>query len=96
MFPGRTTKLAEQTLASAATIYPKADLVILTGTTGVDTIVPSFGGGFSGICILAPKDGAVALSATGNIAKAMTIPQNQSCVLVYSKTTGKWYPSAIS
>lgn len=96
MFPGRTTKLSEGTLASAATIYPKSDLVILSGTTQVDTIIPSFGGGFSGICIVVAKDGAITLSTSGNIAKTVALTQNQSCVLVYSKSTGKWYPGAIS
>lgn len=96
MFPGRTTKVSEGVLASAATIYPKNDLTILTGTTQVDTIIPSYGGGFSGILLLVAKDGAITLSTSGNIAKTVALVQNQSCVLVYSKSTSKWYPGAIS
>lgn len=96
MFPGRTTKLAEQALASAATIYPKADLVILSGTTQIDTIIPSFGGGFSGVVFLVAKDGAITISTSGNVAKTVALTQNLMTPLVYSKSTGKWYPGAIS
>jgi hypothetical protein len=96
MFPGLTTKLSEEVLASAATINPTKDLVRLTGTTSIATIIPHFGGGFSGILILVPTAGAVATLTTGNIAVAVTMADLRATVLVYSKVADKWYPGAIS
>lgn len=96
MIPGTTTKLSEETLASAATIEPKSDLVKLTGTTDLATIKPSFGGGFSGILFIVPLDGTVTTTTTGNIPVAVVMPQNRVTVLVYSKKENKFYPGAIS
>lgn len=96
MFPGTTTKLSEGTLASAATISPKTDIVRLSGSTAIATINPAFGGGFSGILILIPEDGTLGLLTTGNIAIAVTMPLNRATVLVYSKETDTFYPGAIS
>ncbi len=96
MFPGTTTKLSEETLASAATIYPKADIVELTGSTAVANIIPSYGGGFSGILVLVPTDGTLGLLTTGNIAIAVTMPLNRATILVFSKKNQVWYPGAIS
>lgn len=96
MFPGLTTKLSEEVLASAATINPTKDLVRLTGSTAIATINPNFGGGFSGIVVLVPNDGTLGLLTTGNISVAVTMAQNRATVLVYSKAAGVWYPGAIS
>lgn len=95
MFPGTTSKISEDVIASAATINPKTDLVRLTGSTAIATIDPPYGG-FSGILVLVPTDGTLGLLTTGNIALAVTMAQNKACVLVYSKTAGLWYPGAIS
>lgn len=95
MIPGLTSKISEDTLASAATIYPKTDLVNLTGSTAVATIVPPYTG-FSGILILTPKDGTLGLLTTGNIAIAVTMALNRATVLIYSKKNAVWYPGAIS
>lgn len=96
MFPGTTTKISEEVVASAASISVKADLCKLTGSTALATITPNFGGGFSGICILVPTDGTLGLLTTGNIAIAVTMPQNRATILVYSKEEDVWYPGAIS
>jgi len=95
MIPGTTSKLSESTLASASSITPLTDLVNLTGSTAIATIVPPYGG-FSGILILTPKDGTLGLLTTGNIAIAVTMPLNRATVLVYSKANNVWYPGAIS
>jgi len=95
MIPGSTTKVSEGTLASAATIYPKTDVVFLTGTTGVSSIVPAYGGGFGGMLMVVSVDGAVAFSTGGNIAKAATTVQNQVLVFLYSKARALWYPGAL-
>jgi hypothetical protein len=96
VIPGLTSKLSEEIIASAATIYPKTDMVILTGTTQIDNIRPAFGGGFGGFLVLCATGGNVVLGAGGNIAATVTIVDERSCVLVYSKLMSKWYPGAIS
>jgi len=96
MIPGITTKLSEDTVASATTMVVRTDLVRVTGSTSVTNILAQFGGGFSGICFLVPVDGAITLNTGGNIIKSVILPQNQVTVMVYSKKFGVWYPGAIS
>lgn len=95
MYPGSTTRLSESTLASAATITPKTDLVNLTGSTAIATIKPPFAG-FSGVLFLVPKDGTLGLLTTGNISVAVTMAQNRVTVLTYSQKNNVWAPGAIS
>jgi hypothetical protein len=90
MYPGATTRATEETLVSAATISPKSDLVLLTGTTSIATINPPFAG-FSGLLVLIPTGGAVSLLASGNIAATATLTNLVSKVLCYSKKNNKWY-----
>jgi hypothetical protein len=91
MFPGTTSKLSEGTLASAASINVKTDIVLLTGTTAVNTIIPNFGGGFSGFCILIPTNAAgVTLGTSGNILVGIAAVQNRAVWLVYVKSLAKW------
>lgn len=100
MIPGTTTKLSEETIALATTIYPKKDMIHVTSTTSTtvaSTIVPAFGGGFSGILVVVNRSGAdITTTTAGNIATAVTIGQSVATVLVYSKLTGKWYPGALA
>lgn len=100
MFPGLTTKLSEQALAAATTIYPDADLLHITdtsATTVIATITPAFGGGFSGIHILVNRSGGdITTVTTGNIATAVTVGQNVAVVAAYSKLTGKFYMGALA
>lgn len=96
MIPGLTTKLSEETLASATSINPTKDLVLLSGSTALATIVPHFGGGFSGILVLVPLSSTIGLVTSGNIAIAVTMAVGRATVLVYSKSQGVWYPGAIS
>ena len=95
MIPGRTSKLSEGVVASATSISPKSDLVRVTGSTDIATILPPYGG-FSGILILVPTGSNVNLLNSGNIAVAVTAAQNRATVLVYSKVANVWYPGAIS
>jgi|SRR6187431_860920 len=91
MFPGTTSKLSESTLASAATINVKTDIVLLTGTTAVNNIIPNFGGGFSGFCILIPTNAAgITFGTSGNILVGLAAVQNRALMLVYVKSLGKW------
>lgn len=94
MFPGITSKLSESTLPSATVINPKTDVVLLTGTTTIQTIVPNFGGGFSGILFLIPLNGNIDLGVSGNILGGPTILQNFAHFFIYSRSQGKWHPES--
>lgn len=97
MLPGLSTKLSESTLASAATINPKTDIVNLTGSTQVDTIVPPLSGGRNGsILYVIPKDGNLVFGTGGNILVGATVAQNRVCTLVYSEQNAKWSIGPIS
>ena len=90
MFPGTTSKISESVVASAATIQAKSDLVRVTGSTQVNTIVPAFGG-FSGVIWLVPTDGTLVLGTSGNILIGITAAQNRAVCLVFSKLAAKWH-----
>ncbi len=96
MIPGLTTKISEEVIASAATINPTKDMILLSGSTALATITPHFGGGFSGILVIVPTDGTVATLTSGNIAIVVTMPQNRATVFTFSKKNNVWYPGAIS
>lgn len=99
MFPGITTRLSEATLASAAAISPRTDIVRLTGTTQISNIFGQFGGtGGPGILFLVPLDGNIVVDTTGNVAGggSVTMLQNKVTTLVFSKVTGKWYTHALA
>lgn len=96
MIPGTTSKLSEATVASTTSIDVKTDLILVSGTTDIATIIPHFGGGFSGILFLVPIDGTVNLLTTGNIAVAVACAVDRVTMLVFSKTEGNWKPGAIS
>lgn len=97
MFPGSVSKLSESTLASAASISPKTDLVNLTGSTQVNTIVPAlFGGRTASILWVIPKDGNLVFGTSGNILVGATVAQNRVCTLVYSESNDKWSIGPIS
>lgn len=90
MIPGTTSKVSESTVASAATITVKSDVVKITGSTQINTINPNFGGGFGGLCVLIPTDGAVTLGTSGNILVGIAMAQNRAVWLVYVKSLAKW------
>jgi hypothetical protein len=91
MIPGTTSKLSESTVASAATIHAKTDVVLVTGTTAVNTIVPNFGGGFGGFLVLIPVTaGGVTLGTSGNINVGIAAAINRAVFMVYVKSLAKW------
>lgn len=90
MIPGTTSKLSESTVASAATISAKTDIVKVTGAVQVNTILPNFGGGFSGFLVLIPTDGALTLGTSGNINVGIAAAQNRAVFLVFVRSLGKW------
>ena len=96
MFPGTTSKVSESTLAASTTINPKTDLVRLTGTTTIATIIPNFGGGFSGIQYLTPVDDTVTVDTSGNVLVGQTMALNRVYTFIYSKIQAKWYIHAVA
>ena len=91
MIPGVTSKLSETTVASAAIIDAKSDIINVTGAVAINTINPKFGGGFSGFCVLIPVTGPITLGTTGNIAVGIAAVVNRAVWLVYSRSQGKWF-----
>lgn len=92
MFPGSTSKMSETTVASAAAIDVKSDIVVVTGTTQINTLRANFGGvGFSGAVTLVPTGGAVILGTSGNILVGITMAVNRATTLIYVKSLGKWF-----
>lgn len=97
MIPGIVSKLSREVIASASTITPyTGELIKLTGSTAIATIVPPFGKGHNQLLFLVPTDGTVGLLTTGNIAVAVTMAQNRVTVLAYDYISDIWYPGAIS
>jgi hypothetical protein len=90
MFPGSISKMSKSTVASAATIKAKTDVIIVTGATQIDTIVPGFGKQFCQFLVLIPTTG-VTLSAAGNIAVGIAAAINRAVFLVYEPSADKWY-----
>ena len=91
MFPGLVSKLSRSVQASATTIDAKSDIVIVTGTTTIQTIKPYSEGVAGQMVVLIPTDGGVALGTSGNIAVGITMAQNRATPLFYDKVLGKWY-----
>ena len=90
MIPGMTSKLSESTVASAASISAKTDVILVTGTAQINTISPNYGGGFGGMLILVPVNGSVILGTSGNILVGITAVQNRSVWMNYVRSLGKW------
>lgn len=90
MLPGLVSKSSETTVASAASIVAKSDVVLVTGTTQINTILPSFGG-FGGFLVLVPTNAAgVTLGTSGNILVGIAAVQNRAVYLMFVKSLGKW------
>jgi hypothetical protein len=90
MFPGQTSKSTESTVASAASINVKTDVVLVTGSTQVNTIVPNFGGGFGGFLVFIPTAGSIVLGTSGNILVGITAVINRAVYMTYVKSLSKW------
>jgi hypothetical protein len=91
MIPGVTTKLSESVVASAASITAKSDIILVSGSTQINTITPNFGAGFSGFLVLIPTAGSIVLGTSGNINIGITAVINRAVFMVYVKSTAKWY-----
>ena len=90
MIPGSVSKMTESTLASAATINPKTDIVKLTGSAQINTINPGLGGAQSQFLVLVPVDGAITLGTSGNIAVGIAGAQSRAIFMVFVRSLNKW------
>lgn len=98
MYPGVTTRLTNGSVASAASIVGDKDVLLVTGSTAIDTIVPKSmnKAGQAQIIFLIPVDGSVATTTAGNIAVVQTMIQNKVTCLIWIPSTAKWYPHALA
>jgi len=90
MIPGLQSKLSESVVASADSIFAKSDIVRVTGSTTINTILSPLMGSPM-MVILIPTDGAVTLGTAGNILVGIAMAQNRAVPLFWSKAVGKWY-----
>jgi len=97
MIPGYgSSRLREESVASAATIQVKGDLIRITGVTQIDNIFSPINVGRDGVLIFVYTNGAgVTISAAGNVAVAQTLVTNRLYVYVYSNLAGKWIPHGV-
>ena len=97
MIPGYgSSRLREESVASAATITVKADLIRITGVTQVDNILSPILMGRDGVLIFVYTNGAgVTLSAAGNIAVAQALVTNRLYAYAFSHLAGKWIPHGV-
>src|SRR5215471_16938596 len=97
MIPGYgPSRLREDVVASAASIVVKGDLIRLTGSTQVDTINTPVNMGRDGVLIaIYASDGAVTVSAAGNVAVSLSLAQNRLYFYAFSTVAGKWIPHGV-
>jgi hypothetical protein len=88
MIPGTVSKLSEKTKASADSVVADADVLLLTGSTTVNTVVPKLT--FSQFLILIPVSGALTLGTSGNILAGLAAVQNRAVYLTWVKSLQKW------
>jgi hypothetical protein len=98
MIPGYgSTRGKEETVASAATITVKSDLVRLTGTTQVDTIVSPVNMGRDAYLIFVyTPDAGVTISAAGNVAVSQALVTNRLYAYMWSSVASKWIPHGVA
>ena len=91
MIPGIVSKLSRSAVASAATIDAKSDIILISGSTQINTINPYNEGVAGQMAVLIPTDGTLVLGTSGNILVGITMAQNRATPLFYDKVTAKWY-----
>jgi hypothetical protein len=93
--PGKLSRLSEEIAATANSMGPfKSDVIILTGTTSIQIVVPMFGGFVYDLNhILIPISGAVSIIGGGNFATTGSLPQNKFSEIMWSKSQQLWFPS---
>jgi len=95
MFPGLYSRLSHEVVASAATINVKTDVVILTGSTGVNTINAPFTN-IASRFVLIPNAGAITFGTSGNILVGAIVAVNRPCEFIWNPVAQKWHIGPIS
>jgi hypothetical protein len=97
MIPGYgSTRMKEEVVASATTITIKGDLIRLTGTTAVATILSPMNVGRDGFLIfIYTPDAGVTINAAGNVAVSQALVTNRLYAYAFSVLAGKWIPHAV-
>jgi hypothetical protein len=90
MIPGTQSKLSTSLVASAASITVTTDIVRVSGSTQINTILSPLMGS-SMMVILIPTDGPVALGTSGNILVGITMAQNRAVWMCWDSVAAKWY-----
>lgn len=98
MYQGRTTRLTSASRASAATLQADVDVLILSGTTAIVTLVPkTLNKGYGQILFIIPTNAAgISTSAAGNIVNVQAMIQNKATAFIWEPSTAKWYPHALA
>jgi hypothetical protein len=98
MIPGYgSSRLKEESVASAATIQVNADLIRITGTTNVNSIFHPLQAGQNGLLIFVYTNGAgVTLTAAGNIAVSHALVTNRLYAYVWSPLAQKWISHGVA
>ena len=84
---------AAPTVASATTIAPTTAVVLVSGTTTIETITAPAPIATLGGSITVIPTGVFLTGVTGNIALASTSVVSKALIMTYDPTTTKWYPS---
>lgn len=85
---GSVDRCTEETVASATSIIADSDVIRLTGSTAVQTILPR--SGFSQSLVLIPVDGTVVLGTSGNILVGISAVINRAVHMTFVKSMNKW------
>lgn len=80
---------------SAATVGVTSDVVVLKGTTQVNTLTGALSEYSTKVTII-PVDGAVIFGTTGNILVGATVAQNRPCDFIWIPSLKKWVIGPIS
>ena len=93
--PGTVSKCSEIVAALTNTMACKSDVLRInstSSTTVLVTLTPPFGGQFSCVMYLVNSSGgAITTTTAGNFATTCSIPNNNMCEFVYSKSAAKWH-----
>lgn len=97
MIPGYgSSRMKEESVASAASILVKADLIRITGVTQIDNIFSPVNMGIGGLLIFVYTNGAgVTISAAGNVAVAQALVTNRLYAYAWSSIAQKWIPHGV-
>lgn len=97
MIPSSPGKGTEVTVASATVIEVNADLVRITGSTQVETILSKLALNRGILAFFAVAvDGAVVVGTSGNVLVGQTLAQNRLYLFVWSATAAKWYVHGVA